>query len=123
MKAQEGFVPAPTLGFGAVQEFAYGMQQGAPRPPISDVVIERFLDETEAMRVKNKFNPRERNMLILLEIFKEDFQFTDSEMADLIGETFRAHQLSLDGFSRLSLERMIGGMPGETDPDPRLKKR
>lgn len=98
------------VGFGA------GMNQEAPRG-MSEEVIRHFLNTEKDLPSKNGYIAPERNMLVLLEIYKKEYGFTEAQLKlylpgyeafiTHIENQFMQHQLSLDGFNRRSMERMM----------------
>lgn len=79
---------------------AMGLQQ---KPGVDKEVVEHMLHPTQGLETKNGTNPAERNMLILLALCDRELGCDTSEFR----RDFMQHQLSLEGFNRHSLERMI----------------
>lgn len=77
---------------------AIGGQRGVDKD-----VVDFMLDEKKGLPTKSNTNPVERNMLILLALADEELGCDTAEFR----RDFMQHQLSLEGFNRHSLERMI----------------
>lgn len=78
-----------------------GMQQA--KPGVDREVVEHMLDQEKGLATKSSTNAIERNMLILLALADRELGCDTSKFR----QDFMQNQLSLDGFNRHSLERMI----------------
>lgn len=78
-----------------------GFQQ--QKPGVDKEVVEHMLHQENGLNTKNLFNAAERNMLILLSLADRELGCDTSQFR----RDFMQDQLSLDGFNRHSLERMI----------------
>lgn len=82
-------------------EFQQMQSQGAAG--IDKEVVKHMLNLEEGLNSKNHFTPEERNMLVLLELADRELGIDTKQFRI----DFMQDQLSLAGFNRRSLERMI----------------
>lgn len=99
-------------------EFLQMRGEGFAGGGVDKKIVDEMLDSSKGLDVKNIFTPEERNMLVLLALLEQRIPGYKNKSAR---EAFMAHQLSLAGFNRLSLERManpIAPSPAAPTPQP-----